>query len=74
VIHRHLRPGAEDTATAIEDVLENGDVGDWSALARRVRADPWGPAAQSLRLVLAHRHIYGTTALWRNWLSRLEAK
>lgn len=72
MIHRHLNPGAEDTATAIKDVLENGSVEDWRALARTVRADLPGPAARSLRLVLQHRHIYGTTLLWQDWLARLD--
>ena len=73
-MHRHLDPGAEDSATAIEDVLDNGSVDDWRALARRVQQDPQGPAARSLRIVLEHCQFYGTSRLWRDWLERLDAR
>lgn len=71
--HRHIMPGHEDSAEAVEDVLERGGVQDWRELAARVRQDPAGPAARALRVVLAHRYMYGTTVIWQRFLERLES-
>lgn len=71
--HRHLNPGYEDSVEAVEDVLERGTVDDWRALAARIRQDPDGRAARALRVVLKNRYFYGTTAIWRRFLERLEA-
>jgi hypothetical protein len=69
--HRHLQDGHESSAPAIEDVLERGTLADWQDLARRLRANPFGPDAASLQSVLDHRHLYGTTRLWQDYLARL---
>lgn len=69
--HRHILPGHEDTVPAVEDVLDRGTVDDWRALAQRVVADPGGPAARSLQVVLDHVPMYGTTTLWRHFLEEV---
>lgn len=69
--HRHLREGFEDSVAAVEDVLARGSVEDWRDLAARIRRDPGGRAARSLRVVLDHVHLYGTTVIWRDFLARL---
>jgi|GEM_PF-6930183 len=70
--HRHLASSSGDSPTAIEDILDRGAIEDWRDLARRVRADLHGQAAESLRQILKHRHMYGTTYLWRDYLRDLE--
>lgn len=71
--HRHLNPGHESSVAAVEDVLARGSLHDWQELAQKIREDPFGRYAQSLAAVLEHRHFYGTTHLWRDWLSRVQA-
>ncbi len=71
--HRHIREGYEHTVEAVEDVLARGGAEEWRHLAEVVRADPNGPAAQSLRIVLDHVPMYGTTNLWRWFLEELAA-
>lgn len=46
--HRHLdvpagTPPDQLGAAAIDDLLDRGDLDDWTPLARAVAADPWGP-------------------------------
>jgi hypothetical protein len=69
--HRHLA-GASDSPSAVEDILDRGAIEDWRDLARRVRLDLNGQAAASLRQILKHRHMYGTTHLWIDYLRDLE--
>ncbi len=71
--HRHILEGHEQSVEAVEDVLARGSVGDWRALAAVVRAEPAGPAAQALRVVVQHVPMYGTTNLWRWFLEGLDA-
>lgn len=68
----HIPPGCEDSVEAVEDVLDRGSVDDWRELAARVRRDPDGEAARSLRVVLCARHFYGTTTIWRDFPDRVE--
>lgn len=70
--HRHLTPGAADSPAAVEDILDRGTVADWRVLAGQVRGDLHGRAAESLRQILRHRHMYGTTNLWNDYLANLE--
>lgn len=72
--HRHIVEGYEDSVAAVEDILDRGSVEDWGALARKVRENPHGEAARSLRIVLANTYIYGTTAIWRAFLERVERR
>lgn len=71
--HRHIKEGFEDTVPAVEDALARGTVDDWRELAERIRRDPAGPATKSLRIVLKHVPMYGTTVIWRDFLWRIEA-
>jgi hypothetical protein len=72
--HRHIGEGYEDTVEAVEDILARGSVGDWRDLAAAVSADPRGGTARSLRVVLDHVPMYGTTILWRWFLEELDAR
>lgn len=59
---------------AIDDILERGDLEAWAPIARAVRADPWGGIAGTvLRLCEAHP-MYGTSALWREWIESLRRR
>lgn len=69
--HRHLNQGYEDTVEAVEDVLERGTPEDWRELAAAVRADPNGPVARAVRVVVENRYMYGTTVIWRRFLERV---
>lgn len=68
--HRHIKEGYEDTIEAVEDVLERGSVGDWRELASKIKRDPYGAEAQAVDVVLDHRHIYGTGAMWKMFLRK----
>jgi hypothetical protein len=72
--HRHIVDGYEHTVEAVEDILARGSVEDWRALAAVVRSDPRGAAAQSLRVVIDHVPMYGTTNLWRWFLEDIDAR
>ncbi len=72
--HRHIVEGFEDSVPAVEDILDRGSVEDWRELARKVRQNPHGEAARSLRIVLANTYMYGTTAIWRAFLERVERR
>jgi hypothetical protein len=76
--HRHLdvapgTPPEEWSLAVLDDVLERGDLDDWSPIAAAARADPHGPLVKRLRSLLAHRRHYGTTPLWGAWLDVLTA-
>jgi hypothetical protein len=78
MIHRHL-DYPKDTApqelgpAAVDDLLDRGDLDDWAPLARAVAAEPWGPLADRiLRLCEAHP-MYGTSHLWRAYVSTCRA-
>ncbi len=73
VRHRHILDGHEHSVEAVEDILARGSVGDWRALAGVVRAEPAGPVAQALRVVVEHVPMYGTTHLWRWFLEDVDA-
>jgi hypothetical protein len=67
--HRHL--DHEDfTLTAIDDILERGNLADWLPLLREVAADPFGPASERVLRVVEHHAMYGTTEVWRGFVER----
>lgn len=75
VEHRHLKNGVQDSVAAVADILDRGTVKDWRELAARIRRNPDGAAARSLRTVLERvPHMYGTTYIWRGFLRRFEAR
>lgn len=71
--HRHLQvdagtPVSALGAAALDDLLERGDLDDWTPILREVRRDPAGPVADRV-LHLVERHpLYGTSSLWRAWV------
>lgn len=74
--HRHLdydhgTPVASLGLAALDDLLERGDLDDWTALARAVAKDPGGELATSVLHLVEHHPMYGTSALWRTWIERL---
>ncbi len=78
MIHRHLdypadTPVEELGPAALDDLLDRGDLDDWAPLAREVRANPWGPVAETvLRLCEAHP-MYGTSRLWPAYVATCRA-
>ncbi|MGQ0678690.1 MAG: helix-turn-helix domain-containing protein [Actinomycetota bacterium] len=76
MIHRHLDV-PEDTRVedlglaALDNLLDRGDLADWRPMAQAVAADPFGQLAESLiRLCNAHP-MYGTSTLWKSWITTL---
>ena len=73
--HRHLEYPADTPAeklptAAIVDILDRGDLDDWAPLARAVAADPHGIVAQRVRTAVDEFPMYGTSAMWRDWIER----
>ncbi len=77
-MHRHLdypedTPAANLGDAALDDLLERGDLHDWQPVAQAIAADPLGDVAERvLRLCYANPR-YGTSPLWRAWISRRRA-
>ena len=71
--HRHLDDiGTADIGpAAIDDLLDRGDLDDWSPLAARIRADPHGQLADTVLRLCREHPMYGTSTLWRTWIERL---
>lgn len=78
-VHRHLdidpgTPIEQLPLDALDDLLDRGDLGDWSALAAAVRRDPFGPTAERvLRICRAH-DMYGTSRLWLQYVQQAREK
>ncbi len=75
--HRHLNYPASTRpvdlpSAAIVDLLDRGDLGDWLPLLQAVVAEPSGPLAERIAALVDAFPMYGTSALWRAWLNRLE--
>lgn len=76
--HRHLdldpaTPVTELGSAALDDLLERGDLADWTPLLREIRRDPGGELADRI-LHLARNHpMYGTSRLWRAWIEEQRA-
>jgi hypothetical protein len=69
--HRHLADPASLSLMALDDVLDRGSPGDWSALVRILRADPHGTVSEKV-LHLCHAHpMYGTSKLWPAIVAKL---
>lgn len=76
MIHRHLdydptTPVVERGRAAIDDLLDRGDLDDWSPLATAVAADPGGPLAQAVLDICEAHPMYGTSRLWPAWITGL---
>lgn len=74
--YRHLEydpetPISELGSSALDALLDRGDLGLWTQLARAIRSDPHGEVADTvLRLCQVHK-MYGTSALWSRWIEDL---
>lgn len=76
--HRHLEvdpatPVAELGNAALDDVLDRGDLEDWTPLLREIRADPRGEVADRVLHLVEHHPMYGTSQLWRRWIAEQRA-
>ncbi len=67
MLHRHLIH-QRLTLAALDDLLENGTLGDWQPVLARVRRDPYGPVASRIAQLLESRDYEETGALWRAFL------
>jgi hypothetical protein len=56
---------------AIDDLLDRGDLADWTPLAAAILEDPYGTLAETVRELCAAHPMYGTSLLWRSWIDRL---
>ena len=79
MIHRHLDvpPGTatEDLpSAAIVNLLERGDLDDWKPVAQAVARDPLGDFAERVARLVDEYPIYGTSPLWRAWITRVRAR
>ncbi|MGI9032536.1 MAG: hypothetical protein ACR2HY_02410 [Acidimicrobiales bacterium] len=76
MIHRHLDydqaiPLVERGRAALDDALDRGDLDEWAPLARSILADPNGPLAHAVADICDAHPMYGTSALWRGWITSL---
>lgn len=74
--HRHLdyEPGTPVDRlgrAAIDDLLDRGDLADWTPLAAAIFEDPYGTLAETVRELCVAHPMYGTSLLWRSWIDRL---
>lgn len=74
--HRHLvspegTPVEQLDSAALDDILDRGDIADWAPLAAAVRRDPDGALAQRLLALVQAHPMYGTSPLWRDWITGL---
>jgi hypothetical protein len=67
MLHRHLTH-QRLTLAALDDLLENGTLGDWQPVLARVRRDPNGPVAARIEQLLQVRDYEESGALWRSFL------
>jgi hypothetical protein len=67
MLHRHLTH-RRLTLAALDDLLENGTLGDWQPVLARVRRDPNGPVAGRIEQLLQARDYEESGALWRSFL------
>lgn len=79
MIHRHLDipPGTatEDLpSAAIVDLLERGDLDDWRPIATAIARNPFGAFAERVARLIDEYPIYGTSPLWRAFLTRRRAR
>jgi hypothetical protein len=71
--HRHL--GHQRlTPAALDDLLENGTLGDWQPVLSRVRRDPYGPVAMRIAELLDARDYEERGALWRSYLDHSRSR
>ena len=77
--HRHLEvdpatPAAELGSAALDDLLDRGDLDDWTPLLREIRRDPRGALAEQVLHLVESHPMYGTSSLWRHWIAKQRAE
>ena len=77
--HRHLEvapatPAAELGLAALDDLLDRGDLSDWTPLLQEIRRAPYGGVADRVLNLVAHHPMVGTSALWRSWILEQRAE
>lgn len=75
MIHRHLdyppeTPVTERGDAALDDLLDHADLAAWRELAAAVASDPHGELAERILKLCAANPRYGTSTLWRLWITR----
>jgi hypothetical protein len=73
VIHRHLTH-RRLTLAALDDLIENGTLGDWQPVLARVRRDPNGTVATRIAALLDARDYEESGALWRSYLAHARSR
>ena len=73
MLHRHLTH-QRLTLAALDDLLENGTLGDWQPVLARVRRDPYGPVAMRIAELLDARDYEESGALWRSYLAHARSR
>lgn len=76
--HRHLEvdpatPVAELGAAVLDDLLDRGDLDDWTPLLREIGRDPGGKLADRVLSLVEQHPMQGTSPLWRAWISQQRA-
>ena len=62
--HRHLNH-EELTLAALDDILERGDLRDWTPLVLEIQLEPFREVAQKVLQICDNHEIYGSTRLFR---------
>lgn len=57
--------------SAIDDLLDRGDLHAWKQIARAVLANPNGPLADTVLRICNEHHMFGTSAMWQGWITKL---
>jgi hypothetical protein len=73
MLHRHLAH-QRLTLAALDDLLENGTLGDWQPVLARVRREPYGPVATRIAELLDARDYEESGALWRSYLEQARSR
>ncbi len=76
--HRHLEvdpaaPVTELGSAVLDDLLDRGDLNDWTPILREIRRDPGGDVADRVLSLVEHHPMYGTSSLWRAWVLQQRA-
>lgn len=68
--HRHLTH-SRLTLAALDDLIENGTLGDWQPVLARVRREPYGPVALRIADLLKARDYEENGAIWQAFLDHV---
>ncbi len=76
--HRHLEVDAATPvvalgSAAVDDLLDRGNLDDWTPILQEIRRAPWGELAQRVLRLVEQHPMYGTSSLWRDWIAEQRA-